>query len=83
MVENRKKHRQNRHPIIDCPTSEGVSKVSERASERSRAREGREQCKASSAKRAVRSKGTSEWPSTYIWVLGGSGPQCLGSDVNP
>ena len=25
MVENRKKHRQNSHPIINCPTSEGVS----------------------------------------------------------
>ena len=33
MVENRKKHRQNFHPIIHCPTSEGVSEVSERANE--------------------------------------------------
>ena len=33
MVENRKKHRQNSHPIIHCPTSEGVSEVSERANE--------------------------------------------------
>ena len=32
MVENRKKHRQNNHPIIHCPTSEGVSEVSERVS---------------------------------------------------
>ena len=32
MVENRKKHRQNSHPIIHCPTSEGVSEVSERVS---------------------------------------------------
>ena len=31
MVENGKKHRQNSHPIIHCPTSEGVSEVSERA----------------------------------------------------
>ena len=31
MVENRKKHRQNSHPIIHCPMSEGVSKVSEQA----------------------------------------------------
>ena len=30
MVENGKKHRQNCHPIIHCPTSEGVSEVSER-----------------------------------------------------
>ena len=28
MVENRKKHGQNSHPIIHCPTSEGVSEVS-------------------------------------------------------
>ena len=32
MVENeKKKPRQNRHPIIHCPTSEGVSEGSERA----------------------------------------------------
>ena len=29
----KKKHRQNSHPIIHFPTSEGVSKVSKRASE--------------------------------------------------
>ena len=33
MVENQKKHRQNSHPIIHCPTSEGVSEVSEQANE--------------------------------------------------
>ena len=33
MVENREKHRQNSHRIIHCPTSEGVSEVSERANE--------------------------------------------------
>ena len=33
MVENGKKHRQNSHLIIHFPTSEGVSEVSERASE--------------------------------------------------
>ena len=33
MVENRKKHRQNSHLTIHCPTSEGVSEVSERANE--------------------------------------------------
>ena len=33
MVEKRKKHRQNSHLIIHFPTSEGVSKVSERANE--------------------------------------------------
>ena len=37
--QNRKKHRKNSHPIIHCPTSEGVSEVSERASECSGARE--------------------------------------------
>ena len=31
--QNRKKHRINDQPIIHCPTSEGVSEVSERASE--------------------------------------------------
>ena len=50
MVENRKKHRHNSHPIIHFPTSEGVSGASE---------------------------WTSEWPSTYIWVLNGSGPQFI------
>ena len=34
VVENGKKHRQNSHLIIHCPTSEGVSKVSERANGR-------------------------------------------------
>ena len=29
-----KKHRQNSHPIIHCPMSEGISEVSERANER-------------------------------------------------
>ena len=33
LVQNRKKHRQNSHLIIHCPTSEGVSEVSKRASE--------------------------------------------------
>ena len=28
MVENRKKHRQNSHPIINCSPSNGVSEVS-------------------------------------------------------
>ena len=35
----KKKHRINSHLIIHCPMSEGVSEVSERASERSGARE--------------------------------------------
>ena len=33
MVENRIKHRQNSYLIIHCPTSEGVSEVSEQANE--------------------------------------------------
>ena len=39
MVENRKKHRENSHPIIHFPTSEGVSEVSERVSAAEGARE--------------------------------------------
>ena len=57
MVENtEKRHRQNSHPIIHCPTSEEVSEVSEQseASER-----------VSSA-----SERTSEWPSTTVCILG-------------
>ena len=34
MVENGEKHGQNSHSIIHCPTSEGVSEVSERTDER-------------------------------------------------
>ena len=33
MVENRKKHRKNSHPMIHCPMSEGMSEVNERANE--------------------------------------------------
>ena len=47
MVENRTKLRQNSHPIIHCPTSEGVSEVSERTSECSGGRERSEQSEAS------------------------------------
>ena len=36
MVENGKKHRQNNHPIINCPTSEGVRGVSKRSGGRER-----------------------------------------------
>ena len=52
MVENRKKNRQNSHPIFHFPTSEGVSEVSERVDEWAQRR--------ARAKRAVRSKRTSE-----------------------
>ena len=40
MVKNGKKHRQNSHLISHCPMSEGVSEVSERASEQVSAAEG-------------------------------------------
>ena len=33
LVQNRKKHKINSHPIIHCPTSEEVSEVSEQANE--------------------------------------------------
>ena len=66
------------YSLITFPTSEGVSEVSEQANEWAQ--------RSVQAKQAVRSKQTSErcermskrtseWPSTYIWVLGGSGPQ--------
>ena len=74
MGQNRKKHRLNSHLIIHCPTTKGVSEVI--------AVEG-----ASEAKRAVRSKQTSErcertsertgeWPSSLVCIFGCSGPQC-------
>ena len=60
MVENRKKkHRQKSHPIIHCPTSEGVSEVSEGVSEVSeRANEWAQ--RRARAKRAVGSKRMNE-----------------------
>ena len=48
MVQNgKKKQRQNSYLINHCPTSEGVSEVSERTSERSGGRERSEQSGAS------------------------------------
>ena len=80
LVLNRK-NRINSYPIIHVhyPTSEGVSDVSEWANESAQW--------SARAKWVVWNKPTSEpcertsewtndWPSTYIWVLGGSGPQC-------
>ena len=75
MGQNRKKHRQNSRPIINCPTSEGVSKVSEWVNKWVQRR--------AWAKRAVRSKRmsarcermsgrTSKWPISvlfYFWPL--------------
>ena len=58
MVENVKKHRQISHLIIHFPTSEGVSEVSERANEWAQQR--------ARAKRAVRSKQTSEYFNEWI-----------------
>ena len=75
-----KKHRINSHLIIHCPTSSGVSEMSERArkwAQRSaRAKQAR-QSKRTSERCERMSKRTTEWPSTYIWVLGWSGPQCI------
>ena len=78
MGQNRKKHSINSHPIIYCPTIEGVSKVSEQANERVQ--------RSTRGKRVVRnkqmsercertSKRTSEWSSTSVCILGCSGPQ--------
>ena len=70
MGQNREKHLINSHLINYCPTSEGVSGVSERAHEWAQRR--------ALAKRAVRSKRTSErtseWPSTSVRILGCSRP---------
>ena len=78
MVPNRKKkHRKSSCLMIHILTSSGVS---ERASEWAQ--------RSAQAKRAVRSKWTSErhewtrgqtseWPSTPICILGYSGPQCV------
>ena len=68
----------NSLPINHCPTSEGVTKVSKRASKWGQRR--------ARAKQAVRSKKTSErckrtseqmsdWPSTAVWFLDYFGPQ--------
>ena len=77
MVENRKKHRQNCHPIIHCPTSEGVSEVSERANKWAlqRARAKQAVWSERTSERCERAREwTSEWPSTYILILYYSGP---------
>ena len=62
----------NSHLIIHCPTSEGVSEVSEQAIELAQ--------QSMQAKRVVRSEPTcertSKWPSAAAWILGYSGPQC-------
>ena len=84
MGQNRKKLRKNSHLIIHFPTSEGVSKVSERANEWAQRR--------ARAKRAVRSERTSErceqtskrtskWPSTSVCILGCSGSQCIDTNI--
>ena len=83
-----------KHQILHFPTSLGVSEVSERANEFSGAQERSEQCKASSAKRAVQSKRmsercerrserTSEWPSTYVFILCCSRPHWDGRTDGP
>ena len=54
MGQNREKHRINSHPIIHCPTSKGVSEMSERVSAAERA------SKASRTEQAQRVSGASE-----------------------
>ena len=68
---NRKKHRQNSHPIIHCPTSEAVSEVSERAQRRARAKRAVQSKQTSErCERCERmSERTSEWPSTYVLIF--------------
>ena len=81
MVENRKKHRQNSHPIIHCLTSEGVSEVSERANEwaqRSARAKQAGQSKRMSERCKWMSERTSEWPNTQVPILGFFKAQCGG-----
>ena len=70
--QNTRKHRTNSYPIIHCPTCERVSEMSERANEWAQW-----SAQAKRAKWAVRSRQTSErtseWPNTYIGILGYSG----------
>ena len=80
MGQNRKKHRINSHPINPCPTSEGVSEVSERANEwaQRRARAKRAVPSKRTSERCERtSERTSEWPSTYVSILVCSRPQWI------
>ena len=67
MGQNRKKNGINSHLIIHCPTSEGVSKVSERSGSRERSELCGESEQVSGA--SERMSGASEWPSTYVWVF--------------
>ena len=82
MIQNSKKHRINTHPIMHSPTSEGVSKVSERANEwaRQSAREKRAMwSKRASEQCEQMSERISERLSTYVWVVDWFGSQCNGS----
>ena len=69
MVQNRKKHSKNSHPIIHFPSSSKVS-------ERSRARKWSKQCsaRARSERCEGMSKWTSKWTNTYVWILDYSRP---------
>ena len=83
MVENRKKHRQNSHPIIHCPTSEGVSKVSKRSG----GREQSEQSKASEQMSGAseRANGRASGPvlqSVFLAVIDHSGQRALSHSLN-
>ena len=71
------KHSKNSHLINHCPTSEGVSEVSERAGkwvQRSAQAKRVVQSKLMSEQSVEMSKWTSEWPSTYIPILCCSAP---------
>ena len=79
MGQIRKIHRINSYLINHCPTSEGVSEMSERMSEQAQ--------RSVRAKRVVRSEQMSErcvrtserrskWPTTYVSIHGSSEPQC-------
>ena len=73
MGQNREKHRVNSHLMIHCPTSEGVSKVSERTSERSGGRERSEQSRASEqvSGASERANGRASGPvlTSRFWVV--------------
>ena len=78
--QNRKKHRINSHRIIQFPTSEGVSEVSEHSRGRKQSEQGRASSTSEWCERT--NERMSEWPSTAVWILGYSGPQWMGGTVD-
>ena len=69
MVENGKKHRQNSHPIIHFPTSEGVSEVSERVSVAEGASEASSPEQASKGATEGTDKRVAQYFSLYSWLF--------------